>query len=478
MSQPADRVVRRLPAVLAIVAVLIAAGFVDSRFGRPRTTVRAAAQTMPVAPPSGALSSTWYCAGGTAVPNGGADLALFIVNTGRAPRSGTVTFISNDGQNRPVPVQVPASSRVSLRAQDALKAPYAAATVELDGGAVAAEVGVGGPLGDTATPCASSASDHWYFAEGSTTKDAAETLFLFNPFPEDAIVDLAFSTEDGRSAPQGLQGLAVHGRGLTAVKVGDFVHRRQAVSSEVVTRVGRIAVSRLQSFDGTAGKKGQSIALGAAAPATTWYFPEGLVTAGVNERYQLFNPADREVKAQLALSLEQGAAEPIEVTVPAQARVTVSAADEKRIPRQVPHAVTITADRPGLVAERSIDAAAPAPRSGFSSIVGATALFKNWVFAMGAADDTWDEWIVVQNPGNAAVDFSVSALADGQRVAIEGLQDLRLEAGQRRAVRLGEHIKRSDLPVTVEASAPVAVERDLYRAKGLAMMMVIGTPIQ
>ena len=49
--------------------------------------------------------------------------------------------------------------------------------------------------------------------------------------------------------------------------------------------------------------------------------------------------------------------------------------------------------------------------------------------------------------------------------------------GQRRAVRLGEHIKRADLPVVVDATGPVAVERDLYRAKGLALMMAIGTPL-
>jgi hypothetical protein len=478
MSTRGDRVVRRAPAVVALLAVLVVAGFVDHTFGRPHTTVRSATETMPVAPPANALSSTWYCAGGTAAAGGGADLSVVIVNAGPRERTGTVTFVPNQGQTTTVPVTVTPAARVVLRAQDKVKAPFVAATVELDGGGAAAEVGVAGPLGESAAPCASSASDHWYFAEGSTTKDAAETLFLFNPFPEDAIVDVGFSTEDGRAAPQGLQGLAVRGRGLSAVNVGDYVHRRQAVSTEVVTRVGRIAVFRLQSFDGTAGRKGQSLAIGAPDRSRTWYFPEGIVTAGVTERYQLFNPSDREVRAELALSLEQGAAEPIDVTVPAQARVTVSANDEKRIPRQVAHAVKVTADSPGLVVERTIDAVSPAPRAGFSSIVGATALFNRWVFAIGQADDTWDEWVVVQNPGTRSVTFSVTALANGQRVGVEGLQDLELPAGQRRAVRLGEHIKRADLPLLVEVSGPVAVERDLYRAKGLATVMAIGIPLE
>jgi hypothetical protein len=288
---------------------------------------------------------------------------------------------------------------------------------------------------------------------------------------------MSFSSEDGPSAPQGLQGVAVHGRGLLAVNVGDFVHRRQAVSSDIATRVGRIVVSRLQSFDGTAGRKGQSLALGAPARSRTWYFPEGIVASGITERYQLYNPADREVRAELNLSLEQGAAEPIDVTVPAQARVTVTANDEKRIPRQVAHAVTVTAEDPGLVVERAIDAASPAPRAGFSSIVGATRLFDRWAFAIGEADETWDEWVVVQNPGSRSITFSITALAKGQRVGIDGLQDLEVGPGQRRSVRLGDHIKRGDLPIEVEATGPVAVERDLYPVKGTSLIMSIGTPL-
>jgi hypothetical protein len=477
MNERRSAIVRRAPAVLVLLAVIVAAGFVDHSFGRPKAAVQTTAGSMPVAPPASALSSTWYCAGGSAASSGTADMSVAVVNDGQDPRTGTITFTPNQGDPKSVPVTVPPSSRAVFRALDAVKAPFVAATVELDGGAAAAEVGVGGPLGSSVTQCASSASDTWYFAEGVTTKDAAETLFVYNPFPEDAIVDLTFSTEDGVSAPQGLQGLAVRGRGLLPVNVGDFVHRRQQVSTQLTTRVGRVVVSRLQTFDGTAGRKGQSLALGAPAPSRTWYFPEGIVAPGITERYQLYNPANREVRAELNLALEQGAAEPIDVTVPAQARVTVSGNDEKRIPRQVAHAVTVTSENPGLVVERAIDAVSPAPRAGFSSIVGATKLFDHWLFAVGQADEAWDEWIVVQNPGTRAVTFSVTALANGQRVGIDGLQDLQVAAGERMAVRLGEHIKRSDLPVAVDATGPVAVERDLYQVKGLSLIMSIGTPV-
>jgi hypothetical protein len=71
----------------------------------------------------------------------------------------------------------------------------------------------------------------------------------------------------------------------------------------------------------------------------------------------------------------------------------------------------------------------------------------------------------------------VTALAKGQRVGLDGVQDVEVPAGQRRSVRLGDHIKRADLPIVVDATGPVAVERDLYQVKGLSLIMSIGTPL-
>src|SRR5205085_5686355 len=116
--------------------------------------------------------------------------------------------------------------------------------------------------GETVAPCASAAAAVWYFADGVTTKDAVETLSLFNPFPDEASVDLSFVTEEGPSVPRALSGLAVPAQGMTVVNVGDFVHRRAQATATVTARRGRIVAARLQSFDGTAGRKGVTLALG------------------------------------------------------------------------------------------------------------------------------------------------------------------------------------------------------------------------
>ena len=45
--------------------------------------------------------------------------------------------------------------------------------------------------------CARGGSDRWYFGGGTTVLGANLTLWLFNPFPGDAVVDLSFSTDTG-----------------------------------------------------------------------------------------------------------------------------------------------------------------------------------------------------------------------------------------------------------------------------------------
>ena len=116
MSRRGDTVVRRAPALLVLLAVIVAAGFVDHSFHRPRTTVRAAARTMPVAPPANALSSTWYCLGGTAAPNGGADAHINVVNAGRTARRGTLALVPSQGDARSIPFDLAPATRAVPRA--------------------------------------------------------------------------------------------------------------------------------------------------------------------------------------------------------------------------------------------------------------------------------------------------------------------------------------------------------------------------
>ena len=58
-------------------------------------------------------------------------------------------------------------------------------------------------------PCAREPSRHWFFADGTTERGAEEWLALFNPFGDNAIVDVSFLTEDGFQAPGETQAVVV-----------------------------------------------------------------------------------------------------------------------------------------------------------------------------------------------------------------------------------------------------------------------------
>ena len=233
----------------------------------PTTRASEIALSGPTAAPASARSSAWYCTGATGAPDAVADGTVVIANAGDRALRADITVIPIAGD----PGQTVArggrpTAGPPLRLADVVQAAHLSAVVELDGGEAVVELTTTGPLGASVTPCASSASPTWYFAEGVTTRDATEVLLVLNPFPEDAVVDFAFTTEEGQVTPQALTGLAVRGRGMTAINVGEFVQRRESVAARITARTGRLVVSRLQVFDGSVGRKGVSVALGVPAP--------------------------------------------------------------------------------------------------------------------------------------------------------------------------------------------------------------------
>ena len=471
---------RSLPraAVLVVLAVIIAAAVLVDRQDRPAAQVVARAPAeMPMGAPGSSLSSTWYCPAGTSKPDGAANGTVVIANPSRAEVTATITVVPDAGQPATTAVPVGPRSRVSVRYIDVVQANFASALVELDGGEAVVEQVVSGPLGEDASSCASAPSDRWYFADGSTSKDATMLLSLFNPFPEDAIADLSFATEQGRAVPAALQGVVVPARSVVVKSVGDFVRRREVVGVTVAVRDGRLAVSKTQLHNG-GGRKGMAVVLGAPSPGTQWEFPEGYTADGITERFVIYNPGEREAAVDLALALDEGAAEPFALTVPPRGQVVVEPNKESRVPKGVAHAATVTsANGVPVVAEQTFDAVTPA-RAGFANVLGARVTAKRWALAAGSATEALDEWVIVRNPGTRKATVSLTALAQGQPLAIEGLQDVEIPAGRRAAFRIGDHLKRPDLALLVAADVPVVVERAIYRVNGSGMTATMGIPLR
>ncbi|MEA2685891.1 MAG: hypothetical protein QOE93_1086 [Actinomycetota bacterium] len=484
---------RRVPALVVILFLLVAGGAID-RWVRssPDSSLAAdagpndsgddVAVSGPTAAPSSARSSAWYCTGATGVTGALADGTVVIANAGARPLRADVAVIPVAGEQGQTTLTVAANGRAAVHLADIVQGDQLSAVVELDGGDAVVELSTVGPSGASITPCASSASPTWYFAEGVTTRDATEVLLVLNPFPEDAVVDFAFTTEEGQVTPQALTGLAVQGRRMAAINVGDFVQRREAVAARINARTGRLVVARLQVFDGSVGRQGVSVTLGAPTPEPEWYFADGLAADGLAERFQVYNPLASEAQVELAIALDDGEAEPLRITVPRESRVSVVANDESRIPKGVGHAVTVrSTNGVDVVVERSVDSAGAGGRSGVGSSFGARAPAEGWVFAAGQADADYDEFLAVFNPGPAPAKVSVALLADGVRRDVTGLRDLDLPPGGRTVVRLADHVPvpAAALSVVVTGTNPVVAERlVLSQGGGLGISITPGIPLR
>lgn len=467
---------RRLGAGLAVVAVLVggfAAGRVEPATGppaRPRVG-------MPAAAAPGALSSTWFCPGATAVGDGGAaDGFVAVANPGDTEAAGSVTVHPSEGEARTVPLTVAAHAAAQLRYSELASAPWAAVTVEMGAGQVAVEQVVFGPLGWSASPCASQASDRWYFAGGSTARENSLDITVYNPFPDDAIVDLSFATSEGAASPQALRGVVVRGRSVAVLNVGEHVRRRDDVATTIEARRGRFVAGKIQQR--VAAPAGLSWTLGVPVLAHSYTFPEGFVAEGVTERLNLYNPTDREVVVDVEIVLEEGVAEPWELRIPPQDRAVLDLTAEERVPRSVAHALLVRSlDGSGFAAEQWLAATEPSPRRGTADVVGAQAASTDWVFAVGAATAQTDEWVIVDNVSTADATVDIIALAAGQQLAIEGLQGIEVPAGARRSFRLGEHISRPDLAVVVRSSQAIVAGRAMFFVDRPGLSYSVGVPL-
>jgi hypothetical protein len=112
-------------------------------------------------------------------------------------------------------------------------------------------------------------------------------------------------------------------------------------------------------------------------------------------------------------------------------------------------------------------------------VLGARRMAARWVVAAGGATDTLDEWLSVVNPTTSAVRVSVTVLASGQPLAVDGLQDVAVAPGRRVTFRLTDHIKREDLALLVESiGGEVVVERALYAVGSPGLSLTAGIPLR
>ena len=323
----------RWPARLVIAVGVVVAFGIDSRVepSPPEQIVSAASIEEPqLVPALGALTSTWFCPTVFISPD---DMGVAVESTLRIANLQSkeipVTITTMSPTSRPVSflITVAGGSVADLDMRNRVDADRVSAIVEAPGGHLAVSRRLESEWGSDIAPCAPRAGEEWSVAAGDTQRDAVEQLIVFNPFPDDAVIDVLFATEVEAGAFQAaeFQAIVVPGRDVASIDLGNVVRRRDQVSVNLVARTGRVVVDRIQAFDNSEGRSGMAVALGSVTARELWFQPGVVVDVGTVASIHVHNPndipAEIDVAAESAVLFATG--DPIGLSVPARDTVVI-----------------------------------------------------------------------------------------------------------------------------------------------------------
>lgn len=424
-------------AIFGVLGLIVAALFAwDDPHGSVPPVTRQ--DTDAVASPSG-RGSTWFCAGGAV----GTEVAhrVHLLTTEENAISARVTPFDGDGNALTVvSTEVAPDTTVTIDNADLGVAVTGVMVEFLAGSGVATHEQVSA-TGIDQEPCDTAAASTWYFGAAATELDSIAVLWLFNPFPADASVDVGASTVDGFRTPGDLAGVVIPARSSRAVSLGESIERRDRFSLSVESRegTGPVVASLTQIYTGAAMpddapiRRGLDLIGGQSSAATDWLMADGVGGAGLADEVVMFNPADDAVTAQLSVfptGVEPDLLpDPIVVEVPAHRFVSVSLPDETRFPPEGVRWMSIRSDGSGVVVARvstvledggdGSAATRPSVSRGLSGSIGSRWMAEQWWFA-GVGSAAADGMVLtLANPSGESIAVAdVFAMVDGVRTNV------------------------------------------------------------
>jgi hypothetical protein len=322
------------------------------------------------------------------------------------------------------------------------------------------------PSGSSVSPCANAASSNWYFAEGFTLEESTEQIVLTNPYPEAAIVDITFVTNQGTRKPSRLKGLPVPGKSVAVVDLD--ARDEPAIAVQVAAVRGRVVAARSQLFSG-GGRNGYSMTLGAPSLASQYYFAEGEEGANITEKYSVYNGSDQDVTVDVVFLGVPAAPDFLNDTqleVRAGDIVTFDTADVDNLPTGRHGAVFSTFAADAIVVERVLTRPA-GNRVATTLVLGSPPglASQRWSSSVGS-ELAIEDVIVVLNVDGVDTTVSVSTLGPGGFVPVPGLEAVPLAAGGVTSIAITDPSALGK-PFIVESAQRLYVERLLPRAEEL-----------
>lgn len=352
-------------------------------------------------------------------------------------------------------------------------------------------VGFGGPLGagishSFTTPqagvgaatCAQHASRNWYLPFGSSAQGSNELLYLYNPFPDEAVVRVTFYDENGPISKGGLADVAVPAGETTTLKVNRFVLQQETLAAEVSSLRGRV-VTWKTIFSKTDKTQGVATSLGAPRPMPKWYFPSGAVGEGIDERISLVNPTDEEAIVSVSLIGNDDIVQPpelLEMTLPRRTARDVSLA--RVIPKGVSGSVSVivqSINEVPIVAERAVWYG-EGSFEGLSAELGAPLPAPAWWLPPPMSGAEQDH-VIVLNSSDKPVKVDLEFQGPDGPVQVDGVGTVNLAPGGRSRIPLEGLDDPGSTIAIVRADGLVVAERVAYSSDSADVAAVIGIPL-
>jgi hypothetical protein len=426
--------------------------------------------TLPFVPRANFIDSAWFCGG---VPNGAGDGgSVHVVNPTDVPLHGHVTVFTDGDGVAPAEASftvAPRGTFVQELSKLQAQGSYLSAMVEINGGGGFVEQQADTAAGSAVSGCANSTSSAWYFADDYTLNGSTEDLIITNPFPDDAILNFTFASNQGTRQPQALQGFPVRGHSIAVVSEANLPKDEAVLAATISTTRGRVVVARAQHYLGE--RSGFTLSLGAPSLSSEWWFADGEGGSNVTfERYSIYNPTDTDVAVTTNF---WGMNDPSfngyrTDTVPAGQVISFTTADFGAVPAGR-HGMTFsTAGSSSIVVERGITRKAG---DGFATtvVLGAPHVFTGytrWSMAIGPSQAVSDA-IVVSNLDGVDGTVTVKALGPGGEVTVPGLESVPLPHAGIITLAIPDNAAALGTPLIVESTQSIIVERLLPRGAKL-----------
>jgi hypothetical protein len=197
----------------------------------------------------------------------------------------------------------------------------------------------------------------------------------------------------------------------------------------------------------------------------SWYLPEGYTGIGFDEWVLVMNPTEKVAQVRVVYQTLTGEEEGPLLFAQPGSRVTVHV--NEWVPERHVSTMVTSIDGASIMAERAMYMyGTPDAKWGAHDSIGILTPSPLWYLPEGYTGSGFEQWVLIQNPNNSAVQAKVQFL-EGAGVAKEFTLDI--NAASRYSIRVNDHVPDKEIStrvesLTVEGGEPLAVfaERAMY----------------